>query len=83
MNENLEIPVYYKGDYLYFTARVLSYGYSYKIVVDISGKQFIYEADEEGNYRAVAQIEVLQKGDKVDVSLLEAIALVLDAQVKK
>jgi hypothetical protein len=83
MNEILEIPLYYRGEYLCFKASVLSYSYSYKIVVDISGKQFMYEADEEGKYRAVSQLEALQRGDKVDIGLLEAIALVLDGQVKK
>jgi hypothetical protein len=83
MEEILEIPVYYRGEHLCFKARILSYSYSYKIVVDVFGKQLMYEADEEGKYRAVAEIEALQKGDKVDVGLLEAIALVLDAQVMK
>ena len=81
MDELLEIPVYYKGEHLCFQAKVLAYSYSYKFIVDISGLQLTYEADEEGKYRAVAQVEVATKGDKVDVGLLEAIALVLDAQV--
>ncbi len=83
MDEILEIPVYYRGEYLCFKASVLSYNYGYKIIVDILGRQFIYESDEEGKYRAVAQLEALQRGGKVDIDLLEAIALVLDDQVKK
>jgi hypothetical protein len=82
MDEILEIPVHYRGEHLCFKARILSYSYSYKIVVDISGRQLMYEADEEGKYRAITQLEALQRGDKVDTGLLEAIALVLDAQVK-
>lgn len=83
MEEILEIPIYYKGEHVCFEARVLSYSYNYKIVVYISDRQWVYEADEEGKYRAVAQSGSFQSGDKVDVSLLEAIAIVLDKQVKK
>ncbi|QHT71747.1 hypothetical protein GXP67_36330 [Rhodocytophaga rosea] len=83
MDEILEIPVDYKGEHLCFKAKILSYSYSYKIVVDVSGRQMMYEADEEGKYRAVAELEALQKGEKIDIGLLEAIALVLDDQVMK
>jgi hypothetical protein len=83
MNEFLEIPVYYKGEHVCFSARVLSYSYSYKIVVDVFDQQLMYEADEEGMYRAVVEPEVFQKAQKLDIGLLEAIALVLGAQVNK
>jgi hypothetical protein len=83
MDEILEIPVYYRGEQLSFQAKVFSYQYSYKIVVDIFGRQLMYEPDEEGKYRALVQVEALAREDKVDRGLLEAVALVLDAQINK
>jgi hypothetical protein len=43
----------------------------------------MYEPDEEGKYRALVQVEALAREDKVDRGLLEAVALVLDAQINK
>ena len=81
MDEIVEIPVYYKGEHLCFTAKVLSLGYNYKFLVEIFGWQLIYEADEEGKYRAVAEGKALPIDKKIDIGLLQAIAQVIDAQI--
>lgn len=82
MDEIVEIPVYYKGEHLCFTARVLSSSYNYKFLVTVFGCQLIFEADEEGKYRAVAQVADLPIEKKIDLDLLQAITQVIDAQIK-
>jgi len=57
-----------------FPARLLQFGYSYKIEVDVNGAQVIFEPDEERNWRAQLQPEQWQLRDKIKPGLLVSIA---------
>jgi len=81
-DDNLEIPVSYKGDELSFPAKFLMLGYVHKIQVDVDGHQIMFEPDEERNYRAILDNSQLEKGIKVDAQLLQAIAAVIESVVK-
>ncbi len=82
MDESFEIPVLFRGQQLNFTSRLLVYGYNHKIEVDVNGIQIMFEPDEERNYRALINLEQIQKSDKVNVELLKAIAAAIESIVK-
>jgi len=81
-DNTLEIPVTYKGEELCFPAKLLMTGYTHKIQVEVAEQLIMFEPDDEGNYRAILDQSQLEKGTKVDVPLLQAIAQVLESVVK-
>ena len=76
MNDTFHIPVTYKGKEIIFKAKLLNVGYSYKIEVQVDEHVIVLEPDEERNYRATVNPELLEKG-KVDVNLIRAIIEVI------
>jgi hypothetical protein len=72
MDDTFEIPITYKGEELCFTARLLAMGYVHKIEVDVYGVPVIFEADEEGSYRAIVDPFTL-KDRHIHIGLLEEI----------
>ena len=80
--DSLEIPVMYQGEELSFPAKVLMTGYTHKIQVEVAGQQIMFEPDEERNYRAILDANLLDKGSKLDVRLLQSIAEVLESVLK-
>ena len=72
MDDTFEIPITYKGEELLFTAKLIALGYVHKIQVDVYGVSVIFEADEEGLYRAIIDPDTV-KGQHIDVGLLEEI----------
>ena len=78
----LEIPVTYKGQEFSFPARFVLSGYTHKIQVEVNGQVIAFEPDEERNYRAMLDPAQLEKGLRVDIGLLQAIAEVIESVVK-
>jgi len=76
--DEFELPVSYNNKELNFPVRLLSYGYSYKLEVEIAGKKILFEPDEERNWRALVAYEDLETNKKVSVELLQAIALSIE-----
>lgn len=74
MDELFEIPVIFKGKELLFNGKLLAYSYSYKIAVEVEGVLFLFEPDNEKNFRAVADPEKIKMAGKIDVELLKSIA---------
>ena len=74
----LEIPVSYNGKDLCLKADVARFGYVNHIVVDLFGNPVTIERDEEGNYRALGDVEKF-KDSKVDVDLVKAVITVLQS----
>ena len=74
MDEGFEIPVMYNGKEEQFPARLLAYGYSYKIEVEINNSLILFEPDEERNWRAQSSPDDIDKNKKISTGLLEAIA---------
>jgi hypothetical protein len=80
MNDDFELPVTYKGKEMLLTARLKAFQYTYKIEVEIDGSVIIFEADEERNWRVLAEEESGNK--KPDPELLRAVIHSLDQHTK-
>jgi len=50
-----ELPVDFNGKELHFAARLLNYGYSYKIEVEVFHSMVVFERDDEGSWRALIE----------------------------
>lgn len=72
------MPVRFNGKDLEFPARLVQYGYHFRLEVDIEGTKVHYERDEERNWRAVIPYEEIPVTKKIDASLLKAIAAVIE-----
>jgi hypothetical protein len=82
MNDTFEIPVSYKGNDLVFEARLLNYGYNYKIQVEINGIDVFLEPDEEKNFRVIVDPSHLEGKNKLDIELLEIIVSTIESVMK-
>lgn len=82
MDEEFELPVWFNNTELNFPAKLLNYGYSYKLEVDIDGTKFFFEPDEERNWRALIAYEELNANKKISADLLKAIASSIDEILK-
>ncbi|MEP7377013.1 MAG: hypothetical protein ABI675_26675 [Chitinophagaceae bacterium] len=78
MEEGFELPVSFNKAELNFPARLLSYGYSYKLEVEIAGKKILFEPDEERNWRALVAYEDLENNKKISAELLQAVVLSIE-----
>lgn len=74
MDEFFEIPVVFRGKELLFPARLLVQGYMHKFEVTVDGQQFVFEPDNNGEYRALMDPNSQQETKKLDVELFKAIA---------
>lgn len=74
MDNCFEIPVTYQLKEYHFPAELITYGYSYKIEVNIFDQLIAFEPDEEGKFRAVISYDEVRQGATADKDLLEAIA---------
>jgi hypothetical protein len=52
MEESFELAVLYNDRELMFPARLLHYGYTYRIEVNVDDATIIFDRDEEKNWRA-------------------------------
>lgn len=82
MDESFEIPVFYKGQELLFTAKLLAMGYVHKFEVGVYGQQFFFEEDNNGEYRALIDPSILAEVKKFDVDLLKTIAASIETILK-
>ncbi len=74
MDEPFSITVSYKGHERNFGAQLFTFGYTYKICVTIDEIDIDFERDDRGTFRAIA-IDVDDKRiQKLDGTLLQAIA---------
>jgi hypothetical protein len=82
MDEGFELPVLFNNVELSFPAKLLNYGYSYKLEVDIEGEKILFEPDEERNWRALTTAADLSTNKKISIDLLKAIALSIEKIVQ-
>lgn len=74
MDNSFELPIHYNGkDYL-FPGSLITYGYSYKIAMQVFDTIIHFEPDEEGNYRAIINPEDLKENAAITKNLLQLIA---------
>ena len=80
MNEPFDIIVHHMGKDLSFNARLIAYGYSYRILVSVDNKEVIFEPDEERKYRALLEPSDFTKvKTNMDLELLRAIAEMIES----
>ena len=80
MDDDFLLPVTFKGEELELETRLQPWGYTYRFEVQVNGIPIQFEPDEERNYRAlVAPEQIEAKGSKLNIELLQAIALQLAA----
>lgn len=77
MEHLFELPVPYKGQELTFNGRLVAFGYIYKFYLMIEGYEYIFERDDEHNYRMLTVDNHL--GKPLDITLIEAIISVLQS----
>lgn len=77
MEDEFLLPVSFKDKQLHYPARLLNYGYSSKLEVEIDGTKVIFEPDEERNWRALISYEDVKANKKMSKELLEAVAGVI------
>ena len=82
MDENFDIDVLYNDEELTLPCKLLKFGYSYKIEVDLRGTKILFEPDEERKWRASIPYEEINSNKKIDKSLLTTIASTIDELLK-
>jgi hypothetical protein len=82
MDNLFEIPVTYDAVEYAFSATLITYGFSYKIEVDVLDRMITFEPDEERNFRAVANYNEIQDWNTIDKKIIEAIAIQLNILFK-
>lgn len=82
MENEFILPISFEGKELELQARLLRYGYSVKIEVEIEGIVVVFELDEEQNWRAMMGYNDLIEGKKVKRELLEVVARVIEMHTK-
>ena len=65
MDNTFEVPITYNGNDYLFSATLITYGYSYKMEVDVFGTLIDFEPDDEGYFRAL--INAAQLHDIPDI----------------
>jgi hypothetical protein len=81
-DDGFELPVMYRGQEVEFPAKLIRYGYSYKIEVTVNDMLVAFEPDEERNWRALIDPEIPGGNKSINIELLEAISIALDSVTK-
>lgn len=82
MHEEFQLPVSFNNQDYEFTAKLLQYGYTIKLQVEIEGQTVLYEPDEERNWRAVIPYEEIPNAKVINPALLQAVATVIEGLTK-
>lgn len=80
--DEFELALKHKGKELLLPVRLMNYGTSYKLEVEIEGTNVLFEPDEERNWRALISYEDVLANKHMDKVLLELIANELSAILK-
>ena len=74
MDNQFEILIVYKEKELLFIGTLITYGYAYKIEVEINGEKVFFERDDENNFRALSDYENPNTLKVMDVLLLQLLS---------
>ena len=77
-HDTFDIPITWKDAELCFPARFVAAGFITKMIVDVYGREFMLEPDEEGQYRVLLDAEELDQHSGKDLPLLKEIVRVLN-----
>ncbi len=82
MEDEFMLPVMHNGKEMEFPAKLLNYGYTVKMEVEIEGTPVFFERDEDRNWRAILSFEDAQANKKMDSQLLNTVAEAIDGLLK-
>ncbi len=74
MDQFFDLPVFYKGEELNFTANLIRVGYGYQFQVKINEQKIFFEPDEENNYRAINYDSIVADSKNVNIEQIKLIA---------
>lgn len=74
MTDTFLLPVHFNNQDYEFPAKLLQYGYSIKLEVEIEGQTVQFEPDEERNWRAVIPYDEIPTARPLNTGLLQAVA---------
>jgi hypothetical protein len=72
--EEFVLPVIINGKETGFNARLLHFGYGYKIEVDVDDSKLYFEKDDDGEWRALLTQEDLANNKTIRRETVQAIA---------
>ncbi len=81
MENEFELSVSFNGNNLTVPAKLLNYGYTVKLEVEMEETKVLFEPDEERNWRELISFKDMQD-KKLDGELLKAIAVFIKAITK-
>jgi hypothetical protein len=76
--DELVLPLTYGGEDMELPLKMYAYGYTFRAEVMVEYMAVIFEPDEEGNYRALVNLDQLEKDKTLNRGLLQAIAEALE-----
>jgi hypothetical protein len=81
MEHFFELPVTYKGEELNLKGRLVTFGYTYKFYVVLNGEEYIFERDDEHQYRMLSVENNVNK--PIDKELIELVIRALENLAEK
>ena len=72
--DEFELALKFKGKDMLLPVKLMNFGRSYKLEVEIDGTKVLFEPDEERNWRAMISYEDVLANKSMDKGLLELIA---------
>ena len=76
MQDEIEIPIEINGEQRSFFARIIPYGYTYRLSVDVNGTEVFFEPDEQDQYRVILS-DPEAKLSNTDKQIIKSVAEVL------
>jgi hypothetical protein len=83
METEFYIPVNMDGTEIHFPAKVVHFGFTIRLEIEIENLIVTFEPDEERNWRAVLGFEDLVTGKKVNREMLKLIAAKISQLTKE
>lgn len=73
MEDVFDLPVNYNGEEMMLPSKLIRFGYSYTIEVQVNGTTVSFEKDEEGNWRALTNSHTTKLNIHILTKIVEAL----------
>ncbi len=77
MEHYFELPVTVNGEERCFRGRLATSGYIYKFYIIVDGQEFVFEKDDEQEYRVLSEGNI--KAKVIEPVIIQAIIAALDS----
>jgi hypothetical protein len=75
--ESFRLPIEYEGEVVEFETRIVRMGYIYRFAVMVHDKEYFFERDEEGAFRALIEVGQQASITKKESDILMEISISL------